>query len=202
MANAPENHAGRLPAREKRVLHQRRLERLPRVIAAYLRGATIKEIAQTESVTRKSIDKDLEFARKIWRERNVSAATQYFDEQLERINQVELEAWRGWERSVEQAVQRSLEVKSGGVTSDGAPAPDERKKKTVRANQAGDPRFLEIIRKCIDDRLKMLKLGQYSSDETVTNMPRTVEVVVENAEQVKRLMNYQEYEDLINPSTN
>ncbi|QDV26342.1 hypothetical protein [Aureliella helgolandensis] len=183
---------GTLSRAEKKQRHFERLQRLPRVVKSYLQGLSILEIAEKEGVRRSLIDKDMRYARGIWRKRVEESAEEYLDRELEKLNLIETEAWAAWERSKLSTLETMREKGEDGKV---------KRRRVVRQNY-GDPRFLDQARKIVDDRCKMLKIGQYSTEESNVIHARTVEVVVETVEQVNRIMNYEQYEELLGPSDN
>lgn len=65
--------------------------------------------------------------------------------ELEKINKIESEAWRGWQRSLKNKER----VTTGKRTGD----------EFMTEGQAGDPRFLQVVKQCIDKRCEILGLN-------------------------------------------
>lgn len=189
MSDNPE-HIGNLSRAEKNRLRDARLERLSRITEMYLKGASIGQIAKAEGLSYHTIRRDMITARKNWlkkSERNYSAIVA---EQLQKLDLTEANAWNGWELSLrnEKTVTRETSTE------------DSKHRKTVKG-RSGNPAYLETIRKIIDQRCKLLNL--YDRAKELEQMEATViEVVIENTEQAKRFMGYEDFEKISGPSEN
>jgi hypothetical protein len=121
--------------------------RRQRVAAGYLAGQSQDAIAAAEGVHKSQVTRDLVAIRKDWR----AAACRDYDtklaEELARLARIEAEAWAGWEQSKQDA-----ETRYAGS--------DKTWKRTE--GQAGDPRFLERLCWCVEQRLKLL--GAYAKE--------------------------------------
>jgi hypothetical protein len=124
------------------------LERRRRVADLYIQGWTQMEIAAKEGCTQATISADLIQIRREWR----ASTIRDFDEartlELQKLDRVEREAWRAWERS--QQPQQSAHISD---------EPNARHTKRHVKNQNGDPRFLEQVNKCIAMRCALLGLN-------------------------------------------
>ncbi len=143
--------------------------RRTKVSELYLSGHTIGQIAlmltpefptpSGRPILYQSISKDLKAIRQQWR----SSAIRNFDDakamELAKIDQVEVEAWEAWRRSI--GVHTVVTVKTTtveAVREGEADIPaDERIEKSE--SLAGDPRYLERIQKCVDQRMQLLDLA-------------------------------------------
>jgi len=184
--------AGNMDKSEKRVRHAQRLERLPRVAKLFLQGKSIREIAGIEAIPPRLIYGDIEYAKRMWRRRAEECSQELLSQEMQKINLIETQAWEEWERSKEDAVSYTRE----------RDADKKVRKKRVVTGQCGDPRYLQVALSCVDKRCKLLKIGEYGNEETGMLTARVVEVVVETAEQVNRMMNYTQFEELLEPSDN
>ena len=117
------------------------LQRRQQVAELALQGWSQAKIAEHLNVAQGTISGDLTAIRKEWRE----SALRDFDEaraiELQKLNLIETEAWSAWKRS--QKPQQSA------VFTGASPGPESRKS---LANRYGDPRFLDLINKCIAAR--------------------------------------------------
>ncbi len=131
------------------------IERRQQVAQLYLQGWTQQAIAKQLEVVQSTICYDLQQIRKEWR---LSAIRDFDDAramELQRIDRIEREAWAAWERS-----QKPLQT--AVITGQGA---GERTRKCL-TNQYGDPRFLDIVHKCIAQRRALLGLDAIAPTET------------------------------------
>lgn len=125
--------------------------RRQKVAALYLRGRYQAEIAQELHVSQQQISKDLRTLQAAW----LTAALCDFDArkaiELQRLDAIEREAWEAWERSKEPREVTITEASEGTHTG--------RKATMRKEGQAGDPRFLAEIGKCVDRRCSILGIG-------------------------------------------
>ena len=147
-----------------------------RIAELYLRGRKQWEIGQELGLSQQMVSYELGIIRKQWME----SAVRDFDEakgrELDRIDHLEREAWDAWERSKRFRVTtvNGMEEKQAGPVGDGAEAGSRTETKlreeTRKTDQVGDPRFLEKVAWCIDQRCKILGLHaalrlKHSGDE-------------------------------------
>lgn len=165
-------------------------ERMLRVAKAYLRGVAVIDIAKKEGVDRKAIYDDMAKLRRIWWKRNNRASDKLVAEQAAKLDAAEAAAWEGWERSCRRF--RETTVESG----------EEGKGKTTKKTrgQSGDPAFLAVIAKIVEQRCRLLRIGQHASEDSGVMVAAMIEVVVEDRKQVASVMNFGEYEKLTDQS--
>jgi len=113
----------------------------------YLEGLTQSQIARELGVSQGTVSHDLKAIRQQWQ----ASANRDFDEavgiELAKLDKVEREAWKAWNRSLEPAESTRVMQQAG----------NKRAEKTTR-QQHGDPRFLEQIQRCIAARRALLGL--------------------------------------------
>ena len=123
------------------------LERRKNVAVRYLRGQTQWEIARAFEVTQKTISLDLKAIQAEWLAQAVLDRGEWTARELARIDEVERQAWAAWTKSQENA--EILRDKRRG---------DKSETEKVSKGQAGDPRFLEVVLKCVAKRCELLGL--------------------------------------------
>ena len=126
----------------------------------YMQGQTMAEIPGQVGVSVAMVYKDVCWAREQWRTRAADAIEKHKERELAKIDAVEVEAWKGWQRTIGYYVTttvKSTTVKTGASDGDMVELPglEETKKKE---KLAGDPRFLDIIHRCICKRCDILGL--------------------------------------------
>lgn len=125
-----------------------------RIADWYCQGLTQADIAERLNAGRdftlsqQTISNDLRAIQKEWLESSLRDFDEMRAEQLGKIDRLEREYWRGWERSCEDAETVRKEGPASGV---------EKIVKTEKG-QAGDPRFLSGVERCIERRCKLLGL--------------------------------------------
>lgn len=146
-----------------------RIERRKRVAELYLQGFTQTQIGSQFGVNQSTICFDLKCIRKEWRKSTIRDFDDAKAIELQKIDQLEREAWKAWDRS--QKPQQTAVINGQGS--------GERSKKTI-VNQYGDPRFLEVVHKCIAQRRAILGLdalppseGPATHDESAPALHRT-----------------------------
>ena len=125
----------------------------------YAQGLPMRKIAEllgddedhdyTLSVV--TIKKDIDKIVERWREKCIIGVDRLKAAELVKLNQVEQEAWSGWAKSQKDKVKEFEEEKTGTKESGS-------RSYTSREGQAGDPRFLDVVGRCIEKRCKILGL--------------------------------------------
>lgn len=128
-------------------------ERRARVSNLYRRGYAFVEIAKLVDVHPNTITDDLKALKAEWRETRLMNMDEAIAEQLAKIDLTEREAWDAWEKSKQDAKLFSKTDDSG--TDEGGPRTITRRE---RRGQYGDPRFHDVVLKCIAQRCKLLGL--------------------------------------------
>jgi len=79
--------------------------------------------------------------------------------ELAKLDHIETEAWEAWERSKEN--KRRDQINSEiNVKSDGTSKRTPRVARTIQEDRTGDPRYLDVIFRCIDKRDRLLGLSK------------------------------------------
>lgn len=119
----------------------------------YLQGWSHYKIAdelnslRPYSVSRRTITNDIKAVRKSWLKESVMNFDERVAQELAKLDNVEAKAWEGWERSDnrETSVRKSVQGDKTFLEAT-----------LTKVGQAGDPRFLSIITKCIEQRCRLL----------------------------------------------
>lgn len=128
-----------------------REDRKRQVAALYLQGKWQSEIAHIVGCSQTQVSYDLKLLQKRWYQESVADIDQRKAQELQRVDAVEREAWAAWERSKQPREVTITEASEG--THPG------RKATMRKEGQAGDPRFLAEIGKCVDRRCQILGIG-------------------------------------------
>lgn len=129
------------------------LERRKNVAKRYIRGETQWEIARAFEVDQGTISRDLDAIRKLWIEEAVRDMDEIKAKELAKIDTVEAEAWKAWTKSQENA--EVMRAKRRGIGS-GSEERVTSETEKVTKGQAGDPRYLELVLKCVEKRCQIL----------------------------------------------
>ncbi len=149
----------------------------------YVRGHKQQEIADQLGVTQPIVSKDLAAIQAEWQRLRVADMDQLKRLELERIDRREREAWDAWERSKQPTVTEKLATAEDSVGSAAADGTQEKpgaaKLETTKrverttVSSAGNPRFLEIVEGCVQQRCKIL--GLFAAEKQTFELPPAVE---------------------------
>jgi hypothetical protein len=152
-------------------------ERRRQVEDRYLQGMAIADIASELALEQKTVSSDLRWIRVAWTRERQDEGAGRLELELRKIDRLEREAWDAWLRS-----QKDLDATK--VSRDGA---KEKAERTLR-KQTGDPRFLAVVKDCIDRRCRLLGMLGTAQKKNASEKPLpAVEVVVRDADELERL---------------
>jgi hypothetical protein len=122
------------------------------VAALFLRGTKRQsELALRLGVNRSTISRDLKALNARWKEAAVRDLDAAKGQELERLDQLEAEYWQAWEKSKGPHEVTTTEQTTGGDS--------DRTRAAIRTEeQHGDPRYLDGVQRCIEQRCKLLGL--------------------------------------------
>jgi hypothetical protein len=142
------------------------------VAQRYLRGENQYQIAEVVGVTQQQVSLDLKAIREAWLQSAIRDFDEAKSEQLAKIDVIEAEAWQAWERSRQPREVTLTEQTEGERGS--------RKASVRREGRAGDPRFLERVQKCIEQRCTILGFGTPAAS-TVVNLQVNIKATLQEA---------------------
>ncbi len=164
-------------ARNTRTPEERARDRV-RLLELRAKGWCQEEIAQELGVSQQQVSHDALQMRREWQARAAFDVESATGQELERLDMIEAEAWAAWRRSCQELQrtatthkQREATVPSRHVTT----APDGtvtetstretvslmRDETSVQTEQQnGNPAFLALIGKCVEQRAKLLGLNK------------------------------------------
>jgi len=131
------------------------------VAPMYLRGKTHTEICEALNkvrpykLSRSQITLDIKELNRRWQKQCNEAVTAVKARQLAVIDEVERAAWEAFERSLQASQRTTQESEAEPVEG----KPDLQKKKRARVqreNRDGDPRWLDIVMRCVERRCKII----------------------------------------------
>lgn len=151
----------------------------------YMEGYTQQEIAKGVNLSIAAVSNHLQKIREYW----LSLMMADFDEkksrEMAKIDHLERIAFRAWKRSTRPTQTRQVSTeqqrevvyprdKEGKIIKGKAPTVKmvvgKQVDDTKEVTSAGDPRFLQIIDKCIEKRLKIMGALEESSGGTIINL--------------------------------
>lgn len=134
-----------MPAsRAKKVEVARRRET---VADLYVQGWSQTQISREMGVAQPTICTDLKAIQQQWKESSIRDFDLLREREVRKLDRLEREAWEAWRRSQNPA--QSTVVSTSGDA--------QRRQETVK-EQTGDPRYLDVVNKCIAGRRALLGL--------------------------------------------
>lgn len=168
------------PARKR--AEARMTERMSRVSRLYLQGMTYGEIAKEVGVSPTTVGNDMEAVREGWLESALMDFDKRKAQEMAKLDRLEQRAWEAFERSIgEMTVRKVKEDRAQPPPGKRGGRPTKDKDKWVPTSQteevttkycAGDPKYLEIIKDCVQTRLKIIGAlrGDDKAGGTVVNI--------------------------------
>lgn len=143
-----------------------------------LKGLTLRQIAariasdpqRGYTLSLSMISRDLASVRRMWQENAVSQYAEMKARELAKIDAVEREAWKSWDRSLEPRERTKAGRRQSRRSEDaGGPLPRRENPSGVlqmdsvevwKEQRAGDPRYLDLVANCIDRRCHLFGLDE------------------------------------------
>lgn len=144
---------GTPPAVGRRFTRAEREEMRERIASLRLRGMPFRDIAAQLGLSVSYCYDEYKVVEQRWRHAANDSLTQLKAQELARLDIVEAEAWRAYERS---QAERTAAEERFSYDRDGQRVRDGGKAK--RQTRDGDARFLQIVLDCVDRRIKLLGL--------------------------------------------
>ncbi len=151
-----------MPVRKSRSLAIR--QRRQRVADLYLKGLTQVAISAEVGVGQPTVCSDLKRIQAEWRASAIRDFDLAREIEVQKIDRVEREAWAAWERSQKPD-------QSATTTDD----PNNRRTRRHIRNRNGDPRYLDVVHKCIAARRQLLGLDAPTRMEIDSDGPTVAE---------------------------
>ncbi len=125
-----------------------------KVAEMYLERRTIDEIAKALGLNRKTVSADLRVIQERWLQSCDRLTSARKAEELARIDRIELTAWEGYYRSI-----TTREITKTVLETEGQSAVVSKSKAESRKEQlVGDPKWLDKVCWCVEQRAKILGL--------------------------------------------
>jgi hypothetical protein len=127
--------------------------RRSQVAGLFLQGVRRQgELAERLGVDRSTISRDLKVLDARWQQSGVRDLDAAKGQELDRIDLIEREAWEAWEKSKKGRETTTTEQTTGGDCA--------RTKAGIRKEEEhGDPRYMDIVQWCSEQRRKLLGLN-------------------------------------------
>jgi len=137
-----------MPQNRKKVIEKRRAE----VAEYYLKGVPQFKIAERLGVSKSQITRDLKKLSEGWQKSAMDDMSKIKARELAKLDVIEQEAWEAWRRSCEEKTKKAVKKKTYGKKED-------TEQSQIKEQMIGDPRWHEIILKCVSKREEILGYG-------------------------------------------
>jgi hypothetical protein len=122
----------------------------------YLKQYTQAEMADMLGISIQTVNADLKAVRHMWAESAIFDMNEAKQRELARIDQLEREYWRAWEESQKEQTTAKTRGRIETEESDGDTYTIPEAYETQRQPRLGDPRYLQGVQWCIQQRCKIL----------------------------------------------
>lgn len=133
-----------------------------RIAEMYKNGHSQIAIARELGLSQGQVSLDIAEVKRRWRAESVEFIDDAKQEELRKIDNLEMTYWESWERSLKDAVTVIVETESVAAKmpdADDIVLPTTKTKESKkRSGQSGNPAFLSGVMSCIDRRCKLLGL--------------------------------------------
>lgn len=137
-----------------------------KIAELYLRGyRDFRQIAKVIGMPGPRTRRDLEWVLRQWRIQQQALITYAKSEAIAKLDRLERQCWDDYERSKEDRTRTKNLNKTKGAQGDGAATVQEQTLSVEREASTGDPRFLQIIQRCIQERNEIVGLHRSEADE-------------------------------------
>ncbi len=147
------------------------LQRREQVAELFLSGRTMRQIAQELGIALGTVHNDMQVIEKQWMKRTNDSYNRYVSRIISKLDLIEKQAYEAFEESQGETVVATNRGRSKSGSR-------EFIKQEVRKVSPGDPRYLEVIAKCIDHRIRVLGLNSKTKCTGTEHLPIiTIETV-------------------------
>lgn len=150
-----------------------------KIAALYLEKRSINEIAQTIGRTRQTVYADIRAIESRWFAATDRLTFERKAEELARIDRIELLSWEGYYRSIKTHEQTKTVLEEGAQGT-------KRKAESRKEELIGDPRWLDRIAWCVEQRAKIL--GLYAPAKSEGRVDHTFSIQTEFDREFERLV--------------
>jgi hypothetical protein len=143
--------------------HNRRFavaQRRLKITEFYLKGWSQSAIAVELNVSQSTVSKDLRHVHRHWEESAVRNYDKLKMREIQTVDYLQREGFAAWERSQKPSQSATMTGEGNG----------QQTRKSVK-NQVGDPRFLDLVSKCIAHRRAIMGLDAPLQMADVTPAP-------------------------------
>ena len=131
----------------------------------YLKGVYQSVIAEQLGLTQQQISYDLKMNQKTWAKNTALSLDEHKIKELAKNDNLERVAWADYERSKREFKSKIIRGKNLSKNEHGQTTGDSIEQTIKTEDRNGDPRFLDVIAKCIERRCKLLGLDEPQKHE-------------------------------------
>lgn len=122
----------------------------------YCKGWGLVKIGDKIGISRTQVMHDLRALRREWVRSGIAKIEERVATELAKIDNLEAVAWMAWDRSKEDNMTYTVTTLEAKKIPGKKKGPPRKKTQEIRKPSSGDPRFLERVSWCIDQRCKIL----------------------------------------------
>lgn len=142
-----------------------------KIAELYIEGKYQIEIGDIMGLSQQQISYDIRAIQKQWAESANDLIDRRKMEELAKTDYLERVYWQEWEQSKKEKTSQSLKIKDAA----------HQEKSLKREERCGDPRYLQGVQWCIEQRCKLLGIYQQADvSGLVINLVSSKDVNVEN----------------------
>ena len=159
------------------------------VVRLYLTGHRIATIVRELGVSTRTVMRDLERARKTWKEQIGRTYDDLLPEYLERLQTLWQANWDGWRRSLQDTHTRSKSDTTGEKGS-------YETKTTTKSKSSGNPRYLSQLERILRTECELLGLLDKDGNTGNQDAPQVQEIVISSHaeyEEFKQTVSMEEF---------
>jgi hypothetical protein len=145
----------------------------------YIKGVYQSVIAKQLGLSQVQISYDLKAIQKQWIKETTLSLDQYKGKELARLDEVERTAWDGYSRSKQEFKSKIIKGKELEKNKEGQTKGKSIEQTIKTEERVGNPKFLDVIVKCIELRCKLLGLNEED------DKGKALKIIIESSEKVK-----------------
>lgn len=156
------------------------------IVRLYLAGEKLDVIAEQVGISKRTVIRDINRARKVWKEETARNYDELLPEKLTQLDEIRRAAWEGWKESRKDATEVTISEEHG---------------KTVKTKgQSGNPSYLNQLAQIL--RLECQLRGILDTDGDSMNIPSIVEVVITSKQEHEEFksLNFEQYKNRLEKS--
>jgi len=160
-----------------------------RIAELYIKGVYQSVIAAELGLDQSQISRDLKAIQKQWVENTTLDLDHFKGKEIAKIDHVERVAWADYARSKQEFKSVITKGKKFGKDDKGKIIAKDKEQTVKTEERNGDPRFLDVVMKCIERRCKLIGLDAPDKHELTGKGGGPIQIEEQRAAVEERLKN-------------